>query len=304
VLKSPLVQFLCAGLLLFVLANGFGGETEAGDAPGAGSLDRRIRVDRDALLAFVQERTGEADAAEVARRFDGFVPRVRQDWVDRFVREEALVREARSLGLDREDPLIRRRLVEKMEFLATGRTSTTVPPSDEALKAAYEARGEAYRTPPLLSFAHVFVRAPGADRQDEPSSERVRAEALLATLASEGVSFAELGAHGDRFLYQRRYVERSLDEVESHFGAAFAEAMGARAPAAESWQGPIASSHGWHLVLLTRRVESRLPTLAELTPTLARELVQERTDAARGDAIDATVAGYAIDVAPDLIRAR
>ena len=78
----------------------------------------------------------------------------------------------------------------------------------------------------------------------------------------------------------------------------------ARVPAAESWQGPIASSHGWHLVLLTRRVESRLPTLAELTPTLMRELVRERADAARGDAIATIVAGYAIEVAPDLIRAR
>jgi len=303
-LKSPLVRFLCAGLILFVLASGLGGEPEADGAPAAGALDRRIRVDREGLLGFVQERTGTPDAAEVARRFDGFVPRVREDWVDRFVREEALVREARALGLDREDPLIRRRLVEKMEFLAAGRASIAEAPSEEVLTEAYEERGEAYRTPPLVSFAHVFVRAPGADRQDGPSSERVRAEALLAILAAEEVSFAELGAHGDRFLYQRRYVERSLDEIDSHFGAAFAEAMMARVPAAESWQGPIASSHGWHLVLLTRRVESRLPTLAELTPTLMRELVRERADAARGDAIATIVAGYAIEVAPDLIRAR
>ena len=77
-------------------------------------------VEREALLAFVQMRTQEANAEGLAATFDGLSTEARQIWIDRFVREEALVREARRLGLDRQDELIRRRLVQKMEFLAEG----------------------------------------------------------------------------------------------------------------------------------------------------------------------------------------
>jgi hypothetical protein len=39
------------------------------------------------------------------------------------VREEVLFREAIAMGLDRNDDIVRRRLVQKMEFLTPGATA-------------------------------------------------------------------------------------------------------------------------------------------------------------------------------------
>ena len=136
-LASPLLHFLVAGGLLFGLAclldiAGARSRFSAADR-SAGAADRAgtqgsspheevglIRVERDALLAFVQTRTRTPSLAETTAAFDAAPEAVRRDWLDRFVREEALVREARALGLDREDELVRRRLVQQMEFLVEG----------------------------------------------------------------------------------------------------------------------------------------------------------------------------------------
>jgi hypothetical protein len=54
--------------------------------------------------------------------------------VEAYVREEVLNREARALGFDRDDSIVRRRLAQRMDFIATadveGRT-----PTDEELRA-------------------------------------------------------------------------------------------------------------------------------------------------------------------------
>jgi hypothetical protein len=76
--------------------------------------------------------------------------------LEAFVREEILVREARRLGLDREDPIIRRQLRERMELLAAEKASAVVP-SDRELEDFLRAqattfRGTDGRTPPLAEI--------------------------------------------------------------------------------------------------------------------------------------------------------
>ncbi len=303
------MQFLLLGGLVFAVVQwqGRNGAETGSDASASGSAarapvgaasERTIAVDRDALLAFVQLRTQSADAAGVERAFEALDGAGRRDWIDRFVREEALVREARRLGLDRDDDLIRRRLIQQMEFLAADGTEDRTPISRAELEAAYGELAESYREPAVVSFVHVFLR--DAAESDGPGEAEARARILLERLEAEGIDAARATALGDRFLYHRRYVERTLAEVRSHFGAGFTDALATLDVDAGRWQGPLRSDHGWHLVRLSERVASRVPPLEELAPPLERELRRRRSEANAARGIDAIVSGYVIELGPGL----
>ncbi len=249
-----------------------------------------IRVERDELIAFIQSRTRMARAEEAARSFDAATPAVRQDWIDRYVREEALVREARTLGLDRDDELIRRRLVQQMEFLVEGAGESALVVSDEKIEAAYRERAEELREPATVRFAHVFVR----EEEGREAEADAKARALLERLNREAIGFDGALALGDRFLYDRLYVDRTLDEVRSHFGGAMARTISEVSVAAANWIGPHRSEHGLHLVLLTGRSEMRLPVLAEVADALREELMREKREQEVDRGIKAIVAKYRV----------
>jgi parvulin-like peptidyl-prolyl isomerase len=283
-LKQPLFHFLVAGSILFVSLSWFAIDRESEWPTDSGP----ILVEREALLDFIRSRTKAAADASMEIAFDALEPKLRQSWVDRYVREEVLVREARALGLDRHDELIRRRLAQKIEFLTLGLLEEEVQIDESELETLYRERGEDYRLPTTLTFTHVFIRqAPDA---------RERAESLVILLNEEQALFRDALARGDRFLYNRNYVDRSVGEVRSHFGKAFSERLEAATPDETRWVGPFASDHGWHAVLFARRTESRLPPLSEIAALLRDEGRREKREKALDKAIDALIAKYPVEV--------
>jgi hypothetical protein len=307
-LREPFFHFLVAGMLLFGfyawLADGADGAGKQAGGPGefAGAgvdASLSIEVPRSELLAFVQNRSQNEDAAEVARAFEALDEGGRATWIERFVREEALVREARRLGLDRDDELIRRRLVQQMEFLALGAVDGVSEITQADLEAHYAAHAEEYRIPATLTFTHVFVKEAG-----EFDSPGERAQMLVFRLAADQVSFGDARSLGDRFLYNRNYVDRTVEEIESHFGKDFVErlldlALPQDGEEAE-WNGPFQSEHGWHAVLLRRRTDSALPVLDELEGRLREEIRRARREEGLAAAVQAIVSGYRVSVDPAL----
>ena len=287
VLRSPLAIFTVAGFGLFVIARLFAPPAE--EASG-----RAIVVEREALLAYVQRRSGEADATKLVEVWDGLDAEARQVWVDRFVREEALVREARRLELDRDDDLIRRRLVQQMEFLVAAEIDSSI--DEAALQAAYPEYAAAHRIPAIATFAHVFVRDAEALTRGPEGPAHARARALRDALVEEGVGFEGAGRYGDRFLYHRAYVDRTLDEVRAHFGAAMAASLETLSADPARWQGPIASQHGWHAVLLRDCTLGRAPTLEEVRTALAEDILRTRREASIDRGVADIVAGYPAEV--------
>jgi len=292
-MRSPLVRFLFAGLVLFGLVQAL----DAFDADG-GTDAHRIVVERRALLDFVQLRTGEADARALEARWDRLDPEARQVWIDRFVREEALVREARALGLDRNDDLIRRRLVQNVEFLIVTDADGSIDAA--TYQAAYEARAEDHRIPVVATFTHVFVDDAEALSLGASARAYGRAADLRDALNGDGVVFEGAGDRGDRFLYNRVYVDRTLDEVRAHFGDEMAGALDALEPHVSEWQGPLASQHGWHAVLLTRKAPSRIPALAEIRSVLREEILRERREASLERGVRDVLDRYAPQLADDV----
>jgi len=169
--------------------------------------------------------------------------------VDAFIREEIYYREAKRLGLDADDTIVRRRLVQKLTFL-TEDIATTTPPDDTTLEAWYREHQELYTQPVRLSFTHRYF---SVDRR--PDAKKDAEQALVDNSIGD-----------DPFMLQKSYAQRSTREIGDLFGRAFATEI--TALSSPGWQGPIRSAYGWHLV----RIEERLS--AALTPfALVRERV-------------------------------
>lgn len=255
-LKDPLLHFTLVGAALF-------GAYEWSGAADTAQAPHTIVVDRDALLTFIQYRSKAFDAEAANARLDTMPAEERDQLVRDFVREEALYREAQSLGMTENDYIIRRRSVQKLEFIAQGVAEQVVNVESDAVERYFEQHRQDYYEAPSYTFTHVFVR----DGEDAYS----RALALKQQLNDEQTAFADATRFGDRFLYHRNYVERTDDFVASHFGDRFQQQLARLQPDNQHWQGPFASSHGQHLIMLSQSRAGGVPALADIRPRVEQD---------------------------------
>jgi hypothetical protein len=185
-----------------------------------------------------------------------------------YVRGEVYNREALALGLDRDDPVIRNRLRQKLQFLSED-VATTAQPTDEQLRAYLQAHANTFRLEQQYTFSQVYFNP---DRRHEHLARD--AERALATLRA-GDADADPVAQGDPFLLDREFQLLPATEVSKLFGETFTKRL-AELPIG-TWQGPIESGYGQHLVFLRARTAGRMPTLEEVRVAVSREWMnQER----------------------------
>lgn len=227
-----------------------------------------IFVSEDRLQEYYQYKRQSFGLPAVANQFQTMPPEQRDALVEDFITEEILVREARQMGLDGGDFVIRQRLVQKLEFLADTQSGMEQKAQNRA-PDWYETHKESYRLPSEISFTHVFFASSGSEAAPAPSVLMGRAEDARKKL--NGDPALEPSAFGNRFAYHKSYQRRSLPDIESHFGRPFAEAVFAL-PAREDWQGPVRSRHGLHLVRVFEKTQARLPALPEIREKVVFDL--------------------------------
>jgi hypothetical protein len=197
----------------------------------------------------------------------------------------------RALGLAASDVVVRRYLVEVMR-LALSRPGATERPSDDELRAAYERDAEQLAIPARVRARHVYL-----SRARRGGNVRDDALRVLAELRERGVSPAEAAALGDPFA-RGATLEGSRAELERAVGRELADALD-RLPE-RSWQGPLASPWGVHLVWIERRTPARPPPFDVVRGRVAHRLLRERGDALLRERIDALRARHG--VAPATVR--
>jgi len=242
--RDPLVHFLLGGVLLFALYARVGAGPERRDRVVVGEAEIERLVSTFARTWMRPPTRGELDGL-----------------IDDFVTEEILYREALELGLDRNDLVIRRRLRQKMEFLAQDLTDPTA--DDEQLRSYLADNPERFSEPERWSFRQIFL-----DPQREGEG---RAEELLARLRANP---DDADAAGDPTLLPRSLERASAREIEGTFGEGFARALAGLDVG--DWSGPHVSSYGLHLVRVREREAGRLPSLDEIRPVVEREWSTEQ----------------------------
>lgn len=270
-LREPLVHFLLIGSMLFALWAVLGG------SPGSDSMRVVVTKGHVATLTELFRRTWQRPPTR--GELSGLV--------DDYVREEILYREALAMGLDRDDTIIRRRLRQKLEFVVLD-LSATERPSDAALSAFLTANPDRFRREPALGFEHVYL---STDRRG--ASAQADAEALLDRLR-DGVETGAAQRSSDPFDLPLHFESASPGEVRRSFGADFATTVAQLQPG--TWQGPVASSYGLHLVRIHEREPGRLPPLEEIRDDVEREWITERRREANDELYRRLRERYSVEV--------
>jgi hypothetical protein len=248
-LREPLVHFLALGTVLFLAYQWRGGGPES----------HRIVITPAHL---------DSLAAGFARTWQR--PPTEEELaalVDDYVREEMAAREAVALGLDRDDTLIRRRLRQKLEFLAEDALDAS-PPTDQELQAFLDAHPERFRREPAVAFRQVYL-----NRDRRGGAAEGDARALAAQLSAAGPA-AVLDRVGDPLLLPREVELSPRRDVARVFGEEFADGVLSVEPG--RWVGPVPSGYGLHVVYVLERREARMPALEEVRREVERELASAR----------------------------
>ncbi|MDI9849902.1 peptidylprolyl isomerase [Rhodoblastus sp. 17X3] len=253
-LREPLVHFMVLGGVLF----------------GAYALQegRRDGVEPSRRIDLTI-----SDISQLVRVFHSQwrrdpAPEELRQLVEEKAREEILYREALALGLDKDDTIVKRRLAQKMQFLAED-VAAAHEPTIEELKTWYEANRERFAFPPRIGFRQLYF---STDRRG--AKARDDAEAALAKLAGQTESASIAASLSDPSMFQDYYSDRTPEFLGKEFGPKFALAI--TKLASGSWQGPIESGFGWHLVYVDALIPGRVPAFEEIEPEVKQAWLAER----------------------------
>jgi hypothetical protein len=250
-LKEPLLHFLLIGAALFLLYDRFGGS--GADRPDRIVIDAR-KIER---LATLWSRRWQRPPTPA--ELDGLI--------DAHIREEVLYREAKALGLEEDDTIVRRRLAQKMEFFIKDLANQSEP-SDDELQAFLANHPERFREPARFTFRHVYLSRDRRGARTDTDSER-----LLEELRAQPQP-ANPSRLGDSFMLGNEFEDRSAREISRILGRQFADAL-ADVPL-QRWHGPVESGYGAHLIFMDARVPARVPPLDAIRARVRTELLAER----------------------------
>jgi hypothetical protein len=187
-----------------------------------------------------------------------------QGLVDDYIRDEVFYRAGRAASLDRDDVVIRRRVRQKMEFLAEDMTE----PSEQQLAAFLESNPERFKTEDRLTFRQVFLSAARrASTLDDDSKQ-------LASVLAGADTVVDTARLGDPFLLGEEFHAVSQSNVASLFGDGFAKRLAVMEQG--RWQGPVASSFGQHFVYVSERAAGSLPPLDTVRQAVRTEWTNAR----------------------------
>jgi len=273
ILHEPLLHFLLIGAALFLIF----GLTRA----PAGNAPNRIVVDAGQveLLTANFKRTWMRPPTET--ELAGLI--------ENYVQTEVYYREALSIGLDQKDPLIRRRMRQKLEFILED-ISAASEPSEQVLTDFLEQHADRFYLEPRVSFRQIYLN-PDKRRDLEADASQVLAD-LQAGEAPQTL--------GDPTLMGYDFTMASQSMVRRSFGEAFGHEIFKLAPG--QWSGPLFSGVGAHLVFISERREGRLPDLSEIRAQVESEWLARHRREQKARAYAKLLEGYEVVIEPAMTK--
>jgi len=254
-LREPLVHFLCIGAAIYLLYGTF-------SEPVPEEVDKTIVVSAGEIEWMQTSWQKRWNRPPTAAEFDGLI--------QQYIRETVLYREALTMGLNKHDQVIRRRLAQKLEFLAKDLVALT-PPTEEELQAYFAEHQDRYQEPARYTFTQVYI-----DPDKRGDATLADAEKIKATLMAKGDAIEDAGALGDAFMLQNYYPEKDQAEIQKFFGSGFAESLVDLSPG--QWHGPVLSGYGVHLVYVSSISEPPAPVFAEARERVTQGWTTEKSE--------------------------
>ncbi len=255
-LREPLVHFLFIGVCIYLAYLLYG------TTPDEDLEDRTIVVDAGRIGAFISAWESRWNRPPTERELNQLI--------NQYIREDILYREALALGLDKDDPITRRRMAQKMDFLTKDIASYKEPEEGE-LKRYFEESIEEYSDPDLITFTHVFL-----DPDVRGDATLVDAALLLPELEVTGPPDPSEPRIGDRFMLQNYYPRKEELEIRKLFGSGFSAAVMKLEPG--KWHGPVLSGYGTHLVYVHALERASEPVFENVKEYVAQDWLVDQQE--------------------------
>lgn len=262
VFHEPLVHFLLAGLAIFMVSLWRG---EAVDP-----ASRVITIDEGQVsrLSAGWEQTWRRPPA--AREVDALI----RD----YIKEEIYYREAKRLGLDEGDSVIRRRLRSKMEYLAKAQVESERP--DDATLSAWLAKyPDRFATDVAYSFDQIYLGPDGDGK-------------AIAKIIDRGTNWKSLG---EPISLPKSLEKARKAEIERQFGPEFIRSIAGLATG--KWAGPVSSGFGRHLVRVRQVERPSKPLLADVRQAVENDWRSATYQQREAEAYQVLLDGYTIRIA-------
>lgn len=261
-MKNKVFIFFIIGIFLYLIDIGLNSDE-----------DKNIYISDQEVISLIN-----AWKSQVGREpTDDEISRI----INNLVQEEILYREALSLGLEREDKIIKRRLAQKISFLK--QESILKDFSQKEIIDFYKANRDKYYVPDSYTFTHKFFAS--------NNNSKERAQNHLNN--SNG-----LYENSDPFFLGKNFADVSSVEINSNFGSSFSSYF--KNPPINQWIGPYKSSFGHHNLYITNYTPGFHPTLEEIYNQLLVDLNQLKRDSAISDFIKEVGPEYSVVINPDL----
>jgi peptidyl-prolyl cis-trans isomerase C len=226
---EPFIQFAILGGLLFILVSYMQQKKDI--------EEREITISKEQVNQIILNYKTQVGNFPSKRELDVLI--------DGYIKEEISYREAKKLGLDQDDEIIRRRLSQKFDFLQTD-LAEIKEPTEEDLLLFYNNHKKLFRKDATVTFSHIYFSA------DNSSSNAARERAITILKQLHNHDIANANEKGDPFPLQYDYVDQAAVDVQQNFGnkpivdTLFKGAL-------NKWLGPAQSGYGWHLVFISSR---------------------------------------------------
>jgi hypothetical protein len=277
-LREPLLHFLIIGAVLF----GVHGWLKQGP----------LRTPNEIVVTHGQIRSLQAQFERAWQRPP--TSSELQSLIDSWLREEIFYREGLMMGLDRDDPVVRHRIAQKIEFIVDGAAPEV--PTVAQLQSWLDAHADTYAVETTYSLRQVYF---------DPARH---GDALDQTITAARAALRQGNVDAGDATMLPATLAAPAGEIRRIFGSGFEAAL--RTLPVGGWQGPVLSGFGVHLVELRSREPGRKARLTEVRDAVERDLLHaraqemssafyERLKAGYDVRIDARVDDQGIDAAAD-----
>ncbi|MET0660036.1 MAG: peptidylprolyl isomerase [Steroidobacteraceae bacterium] len=236
--QEPLIHFLLLGALIFVVAH----------------LAEQAREDAQRQIVVDDQLKQRITTLQLAQNGRAPSPEQLQRLVENYIDDEVMYREALRMGLDQDDEIVRRRLIQKMQFLQRDLVSPAAP-SEAALHAYFSEHVQRFSLPAKVEFEQVYFSPDLRGWADAENAAR-RARTQLVN----GAAVADVG---DAFPLQIDMRALTRTDVQQVFGSTpivdtlFATRAG-------EWSQPVKSGYGWHVVRPIKHDDAQVPAFASV----------------------------------------
>lgn len=253
--KEPLVKFLIISIVIY-MAYGFFGTKDSDAIAKENSVT--ITANEIAIMAFGWEQRYNKVPTETELN----------KLIETRIKETVLYKEAQKMGLDKDDVVIKRRVVLNYRNLIQGLLVAPIP-SDEELNTYFQENIADYIPDEKLSITQLFF---DPDKRDETTL--ADAEKALVKLKNLKTFPTDLSTYGDQFMLANVYIDISPMEIRKYFGTGFTESIMQLEP--NSWVGPILSGYGTHLVYINEKKTAESPLLEEVKAVVLEDYIDAK----------------------------